>query len=197
MKKILMLVAIFTLFAINALADIPRPEPPKPKSSKAIDTSMTIRISRDAKEAKLIIPKSQVKQLRAQLEELDGDTDANASLNLNFTRVQTIAGGMFLSLAFVFGGVWFARVRKTGLKANKTLVIGAALCLSGALTTIAFANAGPPPEARSITGKMFTQAVHLYKFGTGKIKLETSDDARNIELIVPDTPDKDKPNGEE
>ena len=52
-----------------------------------------------------------------------------------------------------------------------------------------FANAGPPPEARSITGKMFTPAVHLYKFGYGKVKVETSDDDRDeIELIVPDAP---------
>lgn len=197
MKKFLVLLAAFAIFAASASADIPRPDTPKPKKAKAIDTSLTIRISRDAKEAKLIVPKSQIKQLRAELEQLDDSDAANASLNLNFTRTQTIVSGMFLSLAFVFGGVWLARVRKPELKANKTLVVGAVLFLSGAFATLAFANAGPPPEARSITGKIFTPSVHLYKFASGKIKLETSDDAESVELVVPDVPDKDKPNGEE
>lgn len=191
MKKNLVLFAMFALFAINALADVPRPDTPKPKPSKTIDTMMRIEISREAKEAKLIIPKNQVQQLRAQLEELEGDPSAaNAALSFDFTRTQTIVSGMFLSLAFVFGGVWFARKGKSEVKANKALVIVAILCASGALTTIAFANAGPPPEARSITGKMFAPAMHIYKFGSGKIKLEVSNDAREVELIVPDTTEK-------
>ena len=103
-------------------------------------------------------------------------------------RTQTIVSGLFLSLAFVFGGVWLARSRGggSGTKANKTLVVGAGLFLTGALATIAIANVGPPPEARSITGKIFSNAVHTYKQASGRIKLETSDADRGIELIVPD-----------
>ena len=86
MKKILVLFAIFALFAIDAFADIARPETPKPKQSKSIDSRMTIRISRDVKEATLIVPKSQVKRLRAQLEELDNDSDTTAAASFNFTR---------------------------------------------------------------------------------------------------------------
>lgn len=191
MKNILVLIAVFTLFAGSALADVPRPEPTKVKPSKAIDTNLTIRLDRNAKEAKLIIPKSQLKQLRAELEQLDGgDSETTATASLNFTRTQTIVSGLFLSLAFVFGGVWFSRSRKPELKANKTLAVGAVVFLSGSFATLAFANAGPPPETRSITGKLFAQPVHSYKYASGKIKLETSDTARNIELIVPDAPDK-------
>jgi hypothetical protein len=193
MKRILVLLAFFALFANNAFADIARPEPNKTKPSKAIDSRMTIRIDKNAKEAKLIIPKNQLKQLRAELEQLDDDDSDTtaAAASLNFTRAQTVAGGLFLSLAFIFGGFWFARNKKPEVKANKTLAIGAVLFLSGALATIAYANAGPPPEARSISGKMFTPAVHLYKFATGKVKLETSDTAKQIELIVPETPNPD------
>ena len=191
MKKILVLLAVFALFSTTAWADIARPEPVKPKPSKTIDTSMLIRIDRNAKEARLIIPQNQVKALRAQLDEMEGgDSDTNASLNLNFTRMQTIASGLFLSLVFVFGGVWFARSRKTENKTNKTLAVGAILFLSGTFATIAFANAGPPSDARAITGKMFSQSVHLYKFGSGKIKLEVSKEASGVELIVPDTTEK-------
>lgn len=188
MKKILVFLAVFALFAGNAWADIPGPTKP----STGVETRLLIRIDQNAKEAKLIIPKSQLNQLRAELERLEG-SDSNAaaaSLNLNFTRTQTIVSGLFLSLAFVFGGVWLTRNRKPELKANKTLAIGAVLFLSGALATIAYANAGPPPDARSISGKMFTPSVHMYKYASGKVKLETSDTARNIEFIVPETPDK-------
>ena len=44
----------------------------------------------------------------------------------------------------------------------------------------------PPPEARVINGKMFTQSVHMYKQGSGPIKLEVSDKVDTPELIVPD-----------
>jgi hypothetical protein len=71
------------------------------------------------------------------------------------------------------------------------------LFLSGAFATIAFANVGAPVEARSITGKMFSDAVHQYKYGYGKIKLETSDTGDNIQLIVPDPPKENKPNKDE
>jgi hypothetical protein len=61
--------------------------------------------------------------------------------------------------------------------------------------TLAYANAGPPPEARSITGKMFAQGVHWYNAGWGHVKLGVSDTER-IKLIVPN-PKDDKPGNEE
>lgn len=76
-------------------------------------------------------------------------------------------------------------------KMGKTVAIGAFLFLSGAFATFVFANAGPPPEARSITGKMFSPAVHMYSQGSGDIKLETSD-KDYIELIVPNPKDSSK-----
>lgn len=197
MKKILLLSAILALFSIAALADIRPPQTPTPKknSQKSIDTSLLIYIKKDAEEAKLIIPKSQLKQLRAELEQLDDSSDKTASLS--FTRTQTIVSGMLLSLAFVFGGVWLTRSRKIDTKASKTLVICSVLFLSGTVATIVYANAGPPPEARRITGKMFSEAVHLYKTGSGKIKLETSDTVKSPTLIVPDVPKEQKNTDEE
>ena len=190
MKKFLVLLAFFALFSTNALADIARPESKKTQPSKAVDSRLTIRIDQNAKEAKLIIPKNQLKQLRAELEQLDDNSDVATTASLNFTRTQTIVSGLFLSLAFVFGGFWFARNKKPELKGNKTLAIGAVLFLGGTFATIAYANAGPPPDARTISGKMFTPAVHIYKYASGKIKLETSDTANQIELIVPETPNQ-------
>ena len=185
-----------TIFSASALADIARPE--KPKVKKSIDTTLSIKLDRDATEARLIIPASQIKQLRAELELLDNgsDTTAAAITGGGFTRMQTIVSGVFLSLAFVFGGIWFTRSGWLSTKGGKAAAAGMFLCATGAFATIAFANAGPPPEARSITGKMFTQAVHMYGFGSGKIKLETSNDANLVTLVVPNPKDA-KPAGEE
>jgi hypothetical protein len=58
----------------------------------------------------------------------------------------------------------------------------------GSIATIVYGNAGPPPEARSITSRMFTDDVHMYKAGWGAIKLEVSDTVRTPTLIVPDLP---------
>jgi hypothetical protein len=194
MKKFLIWCFFITLLSTSVQADV-RVDPPKTKPGKSIDTLLRVDITRDAKEAKLIIPKSQLKQLRAELEGLDDSSDRTAALS--FTRTQTVVSGIFLSLAVVFGGVWVARSRKLETRAGRVLVIGAVLFLSGTVATIVYANAGPPPEARSLTNKFFSQGVNIYKFGSGKIKLETSDTVEHPTLIVPDIPDEKKPAGEE
>lgn len=189
MKRSIYLTMTILLVAIATFADIPRPEPektPKPKVSKSIETQMTIRLDSEAKEARLIIPKSQIKQLRAELEQMDGDWDNTAAVTTpsSFSRTQTIVSGSFLSLALVFGGLWFVRSGKSTTKTGKGLVVLAVVTGVVSAATLVYANAGPPQEARSITGKMFSQAVHIYGRGWGKVKLETRDQ-QQIELIVP------------
>lgn len=198
MKRSICLTVMILLGAAAAFADIPRPEPtkaPKPNSKKSIDTQMTIRLVEDAREAKLIIPKSQIKELRAALDDMDSDTDATAAVG-RFSRTQTIVSGSLLSLALVFGGMWFVRSGKAAGKGGKGLVILAVVTGIVSAATLVYANAGPPPEARSITGKMFSQSLHIYNFGSGSIKLETSEDqAGGVVLIVPNP--KDKPKSDE
>lgn len=196
MKKLLALGVFIALLSIAIFADVRVDTPtPKPKTGKSIETLLRVDIKKDAKEARLLIPKNQLKQLRAELEELDDDSGNTASLG--FTKTQTIISGLFMTLAFVFGGVWLSRSRKIDTRASKILVIGSVLFLSGAVATIAFANAGPPPEARSLTNKFFSQGVNIYKFGSGKVKLETSTEVDIPTLIVPDVPEEKKTTGEE
>ena len=197
MKRIICLITLLLLTSAAVFADIARPDKSpsrveKPK--KSIETSMIIRLDRDATEAKLIIPKSQIKQLRAALDDMDQDDNSTAAASTgSFSRTQTIVSGMFLSLAFVFGGIWFVRSGKTATKTGKAFVILAVIVGLGSAATLIYANAGPPAEARSITGKMFSQYVHIYKFGTGAVRLETKDDdVRGVEFIVPDPADKPK-----
>src|SRR5436190_11339658 len=199
MKKLTTLIGMTLFTSMYCFADIARPnnlsaQTPKPRA--AIETTMDIRLRPDEKEARLIIPKSQIKQLRAQLETLDeGSNNAAVFTSGNgINGLQTIMSGLFLSLAIVLGGVWFMRSAKSP-RANKG-VIAAILLSFVASATFVFANAGPPAEARSITGKMFSQAMHIYGFGWGKIKVETTDDDDRITLIVPNPKTSPSP-GEE
>ena len=191
MKILITLVALF-MFAGSAIADIARPNttPRKPAKTTSIDTRLDIRIRRDAKEAKLILSKAQLNQLRADLDAIDGGATDTASAGI--TGIQTIAGGVFLSLAMVFAGIWFARSGRL----TKPAAAGFIAIAVGGLATMVYANAGPPPEASSITGKMFAPGMHYYKFGGGKIKLEISADETNPVLIVPDTEEPKKPGDE-
>ena len=190
--KILITFIGLMMFAGSAMADVPRPKvtPNKPAKTASIDTRLDIRLRRDAKEAKLILSRAQLNQLRAELDAIDGRTSDTASAGI--TGIQTIAGGLFLSLAMVFAGVWFVRSGHM----SKPVAASVVVFVIGALATMVYANAGPPPEARSITGKMFAPGMHYYKFGGGAIKLEVSADEDNPVLIVPDPEEPKKP-GEE
>lgn len=181
MKKTLLLVLLLAVASTAALGNIADPSLSKAKS---IDTRLHISIDGKAKEAKLIIPRSQLRQLRAELDAIDGGSDSTAAATgISLSGTQTIVSGALLSLAFVFAGLWLVR---SGSKHKATAVAGAGLLTLASVATIVYGNAGPPPEARVINGKMFTQSVHMYKQGSGPIKLEVSDKVDTPELIVPD-----------
>ena len=197
MKKVFCVVAVTLLSSTIAFADLAKP--PISKGKPGIETTLDIRLDANAKEARLIIPRSQIKQLRAELESLDDGSDDMAGVaSPGISRVQTIVSGLFLSLALVVGGVWFVRSGRAATKAGKSAVAIVVVSFVATAATFVFANAGPPSEARSISGKMFTPAVHMYGFGWGKIKLEVSDDEKDrVRLIVPNPPKTTASPGEE
>jgi len=184
------LAAALLLLATAAYADIPRPDrtPTKANKTAAVDTYLSIQLDRDAKEARLIIPRSQLKALRAELDALDTGPNVTAGVISadSTSRLQMIVSGVLLSLAVAFGGIWFARQEKSSAKVSRSAAAAMVIFAGGALATIVYGNAGPPAEAREITGKMFSPALHVYKFGGGKIKLEVSDTETQPKLIVPD-----------
>lgn len=194
-----MLTVALTLIAQTlAFADIapaPGKSPNRVKKPTAVNTEMEIRLDPNATEAKLIIPASQLKRLRAELDELGGDDNTASGSGGEINRTQTIISGVFLSVAFVFGGLWISRNRKVLIN-NKAIGILAIAGAIGSAATLVYANAGPPAEARSITSKMFSQAVHFYGFGYGKIKLQTGDGER-VKLVVPNPKTEAKPAAEE
>jgi hypothetical protein len=181
MKKLIFTVLFIALLSFSIFADIRLPDTPKPsptpKQQKEIDSNMIIRLDPNADEATLVIPKSQISQLRAQLDGLDTEP------LLSFSRTQTIVSGLFLSLAIVFGGVWFARRGKP----NKLTVAGAVLLLLGSAATVVFANVGPPTELRSISGKLFDKKTFQgWSRASGKIKIKVAENGNAVELLVPD-----------
>lgn len=197
MKRIFcLLLAVFVFANVSFADEAPPPTPKKQMKNKSVDSFMQIRLDENANEPVLKISKNQLKDLRAQLDELDDASDNSAALG-GISRTQTIVGGMFLSLAFVFGGVLFARSKKTDGKTSKIIAAGAVLFLCGTAATFVFANAGPPPRLRSISGQLFDKKVFgFWKRASGAIKIEVVENGDNVELIVPDKEEKINKNEE-
>src|SRR6476620_8788295 len=146
-KAALALVAMLVCSGLS-YADIARPDSsphhtPKPPPETLVDPTLDIRLDGDAKEAKLLIPRSQLKQLRAELDRLDDGTTASTTTN-TWSRTQTVVSGTFLSLAIVFGGLWFVRSAKASSNGVKTAVIAVSVGAIAAAASFAYANAGPP-----------------------------------------------------
>lgn len=188
MKKFLVLLGILMFFAINAFADIRLPDTPKPtpeKKSKEVSGSMLIKIDDKTNEAVLLLNKSQINQLRASLDEADDEGETRAGIDSS--RVQTIVSGLFLSLGFIFGGVWLSSRSKPS-----KIVVGLFLfAVVGAASTLVFANAGPPSSLRSISSRMFSDDMKGWRWGYGKIKIKIVDENKMTdhnnaaELVVP------------
>src|SRR5436305_5408478 len=110
MRKTLLALIVISVSSMTTLADIAKPAK-TPKQKAPVDAVLNINLMRDATEARLIIPKSLLTQLRAQLDQTgDANVTAAALTTGGYnTKIPTIVGGLFLSLALVFGGIWFAR----------------------------------------------------------------------------------------
>jgi len=191
MKKMIVSILLLAAFAVTALADIPAPKnekTPKPKKTRTINTMLYIHLDQKAADARLIIPKGRIKELRAALDGLDSDSEQLTAAK-GFSGVQTVVSGLFLSLAFVFGGVWLIRRDKLGLLNGKAFIIGTGLILTLTGAALVLANA-PPPIIRSIQNGIFSKDVNAYKFASGKIILEASDKEEEVILIVPVTEEK-------
>lgn len=185
-----LLTTIVLFLAASTYADVARPDSSRAgKNAKAIDTYLSIQLDRGADQARLIIPRSQLKALRAELERFDDDSETLAAAS-SISRLQTMVGGAFLSLAIIFAGIWFTRRQNPPSRPGRAAAAAVGIFAFGALAAIVYGNAGPPAEARSITGKMFAPAMHVYKFGGGKIRLEVSDTETQPKLIVPDPESK-------
>jgi len=192
-SRLIALVAL-TLFAaaIPASANIAPPNMPTkpPRQTTGAPIRMQLRPDADAKEAKLIIPRRVLQQLRA---ELDGGADPQAAVaaavasgGSNLSSTQTAVAGVFLSLSLVLGGVWLAGARAPGRRASRVVsaLAFAALGAAAAGGVAVYANAGPPPAARSLTSKILAPDLS-YWGASGVVKIEVANDESLIMLVLP------------
>lgn len=195
MKKILCLSLVILIGAVVGFADIARPpEPAKTPKPKGLDATLQISMRSNVSVATLRVPKSQLKSLRAQLEELDDENEATASAS-TFSRTQTIVSGSLLSLALLFGGVWFARSGRSATKGGKATVALIVTVGIAAATTLVYANVAPP-RASQINGKLFDKKMfEPYGFASGKIKVVVDNSTTKVYSL--EVPDPAGPNREE
>jgi hypothetical protein len=181
-SKLLVVSALLLTGTTIALADIPNPDPPK-KSPDSM-TRMRIVLDADQKQAKLVIPRSLLQQMRAGADGENATGSAAFSGGLSLNRTQTLAAGVFLSLALSFTGLWFITKSKGSARLKNITV--ASLAVSGLLLTgmVVRANAGPPTVARSLTSKVLIQEAQWYGV-YGQVTVEVTNDGDEIKLVVP------------
>lgn len=180
--------AALMLLATTALAfaDIANPDNRnRNQSNSDLKTQMQIATDDKAKEAKLIIPRSIFQQMRAQADGNNSQTTATTSRFFNMTGAQTAMSGIFLSLAFAFGGVWLVRSRKGVERTARAVALSVAILLIGGIAAgVAYANAGPPPVARSLTSKILIQELQWWG-AYGEVKVEIVEEGNEIRLVLP------------
>ncbi len=185
-KRYLLILSIF-LFAGAAFADIARPTAtPGKQKAEGTRTRLLIRLDPDAKDPRLIIPRDELKAFAAQAGSLD-PAAGSAISGGGALPVRTIVAGGLLSLAIFFVGIWVFRSKKFATKATKAAVSAAAVLTLASFAGLAYANIAPPTETRFIRGSIFSPAIQKYKYVSGSIVLEVSDEpGANLEMIVPD-----------
>lgn len=184
----LALAALLLATAVSALADVRVPDKNKNKPPKVAPFTAQMMIDPNSKssEARLLIPRSVLEQMRAGL---DGEDSRGAALAFfNAGGAQTVMAGIFLSLALAFGGVWLVRSRNQRRLGTASLCLAAA-ALCGLAATSARANAGPPAVARSLTSKILIQDALWYGV-YGQVKVEVVDDDDQIKLVLPRVKDE-------
>lgn len=177
--------AALFLVSVSAtvFADIarPRPRPETDDTARILATRnspLVIAVEPGTKQAHLLIP-------RSLLHELAADTAATSATGMlgNITSTRTLIAGMFLSLSFFFCGVWLVRSRRA---TRSGVAVAAMFAVAAIATTIAAANAGPPPASRLLDPGTLNLAVP--QPGTslsGQVHVQIVSSGSEIRLVVP------------
>ena len=169
MKNITGILLILLIFTLAAFADIKPPIRPAPTSTvapAATEAKMAISVSGFETEATLVIHKSMVEKINAALK-AKGEDKLITSAGAGIASTQTIVGGLFLSLALVFGGVWLARAKGPISKPALGIVVFA---IFGMGATLVIGNV-PPPKRIPLTSAIIDDKVLGRYVAAGKVKI--------------------------
>jgi len=172
-------VVLLLASAVIAFADIPLPKAsPSPVPSKTIKTTLVVAPDLNAWTARLQIPRSSLRQLRASLDNVPGEEALGTTSG---SRTGTIVAGLFMFLAVSFGGVWLMR---SGHSRNQKAVaaIAMAAALLGATAMITRGNAAPPPGWK---WQRLPQNLNGGVPTTGQVEVEIVPEGESIKLIIP------------
>lgn len=176
------------VFADVAIPDqTPKRSPQNARRTNSLPAArMSIESRNDAKEARLQIPQSLLRQLQRAGLEQDDASAASAATDTRARPTRTIIAGVCLSLSLAFAGVFVARTR--GRNARRTIAAAAvALVLfatAGAFAFDAFANARPP-EPRTLDAGSLKRATTPDAELNGLIRIEIVPEGGAVKLIVP------------
>ena len=200
MKPILLIACVLALVATTFLvvnADVPKPKPSPKETRNYLYSSLEVIPDPTEKDAVLQIRQSDLKELRAALDGVEGSTTIAAAITNSGPR--TIIAGLLLCLSLSIGGVWLVRSMRSpstlsrGQKAVAILLVATATI--GVAAIITRANAGPPPSYR---WRNLPTALASGKAHQGPIIIQVvPDDAISggLKLILPMK--KQNANGEE
>jgi hypothetical protein len=186
MKKITGIFLVLLVSTAGAFADIRPPvrqTTPAPAASPAPnEVGVSLSVSRFETEGTIVVTKSFIEKINAAAKakgqtamiEVEGDGASVAS-------TQTIVGGIFLSLAFVLGGVWLARSKGQVSKPALGVML---LAVTGLGTTLVIGNV-PPPKRIKLDSGIINGAKMNDSVAVGKMKLLLVDyEAREDVMIV-------------
>lgn len=204
MKRFFFAAICLAVFAASAFADIPgpnkRPRPtpqstavntkapdptpaPGPKPEKVHEAQMTLSLSGWSDQPTLVLTKAMVDKINAAARDNGMETAGPAGAVGSFGSTQTIAAGVLLSLAMVFGGIWLARSKGNVPKPALGILL---LAICGATATLVIGNV-PPPKRVALSSKIINDQALQNSIATGKVQImivdyDTKDD---ISLIIP------------
>jgi hypothetical protein len=174
---------------VSTRADVPTPNSNRVRrQSRPNPIYMQIQPAESAGDAKLVIPRDILQQLRASLDDTDQQDAASVTSN-GRQNSRTIIAGIFLSISLAFGGVWLMRSGATSGKLARTAAVITLIGASGVATGIALGNAGPPPLARSLTSKILTPELQWWG-AYGKVTVEVVAEGDHITLVLPNMKEK-------
>jgi len=205
MKNIFFVSLCVAAFAASAFADVPGPNKrprPTPQSTVSItntpqpapsvgptpervhEAQMAVSLSNWSEGATtLVLTRAMVDKINAAARDKGIETAGTTAGAGPLASTQTIAGGIFLSLAFVFGGVWLARSKGNVSKPALGILL---LAVVGMGTTLVIGNV-PPPKRIALTSAIINEGVMRNYVAAGKVKImivdyENKDD---VMLVIP------------